>query len=117
MTARKPPAAPWRTWPAWVRWTAAFVATALAAAGLGALSGIGWDNGLFVAGALLILASTTQIRLGGSRRAVVARTRDGLPVKDDVPPDEREVEIRRGIGWFLMGVGAWVLLGVAWLIG
>lgn len=102
--------------PAWARWGALYAAALAASALLALLTPLTLGDGVFVAGGALILASVTQVRLGGPRREVVGRTPDGVAIRREVEPEKRERELRRGMGLFLVGVALWLTLGAAvWL--
>lgn len=100
----------WRGLPEPSRWALAYVALLAGSAGLGAATPLGAGNGVFLAGAVAILASVTQIRLGGPRQKVVGRTMKGAPLKGPMPSDERRQEIQRGVGLFLLGLAMWAPL-------
>lgn len=107
----------WQALPAWARWPLAYVALVGASALLGWPT-IGAGNAIFVTGAALVASSLFYIRHGGRRKMVVARAMDGKPLKKDwMPESEREREIRKGIGLFLLGFALWATLLVPLAFG
>lgn len=109
--------APWSALPAWARWPFAYLALVAASALVGWPT-IGVGNAVFVAGAALIAASLFYIRHGGRRKVVVARAMDGKPLKKDwMPEADREREIRKGVGLFLLGSALWATLLVPLAFG
>ena len=108
--------AAWTRWPAAARWVVAYAALLGLCALVGLATPVGFGNAAFVAGAALILASLAFIRTGGSRRRVLVRDVKGTPIAmERVPSGERDVEIRRGVGLFLLGLGLWAPLVVVTL--
>lgn len=107
----------WARLPAWARWPLAYVALVAASALVGWPT-IGIGNAIFIAGAALVGVSLFDIRHGGRRKIVVARSLDGKPLtKEWMPEQEREREIRRGVRLFLLGLAMWATLLVPLAFG
>lgn len=106
----------WAAWPWWLRWPALYLVAAMLASAVGAAT-FGVGNALFVAGALLILASLGFLRTGGARSVVVSRDIQGRKVKELVPKEKRDREIARGVALFLVGVALWASALVPYFLG
>ena len=109
--AAKALVARWRAWPAWARYGSLYLASLALALLLGLHPSLGWGNALFLAGAVWILASTTQIRAGGHRKTLTHRDIQGRPLfKEKIVSPERETQIQRGVRMFLVGIALWAPL-------
>lgn len=109
--------AAWRATPPWARWLALYAGALAASLATGALTRWTWDEVAFLAGALLVFASISQIRLGGPRTVVTERTLMGAPkTREPLPAPARRAEIRRGVGFFLVAIALWATAVAAyWL--
>lgn len=105
----------WTRLPWLARWAACYLGAA-ALCGLAALATpLDLGGALFLGGAAGVLVSAGIVRLGGPRFRVAKREpRSGKALAlEPVPEDERETEIRRGVGLFLLSVALWALIPLA----